>query len=296
MRTTAAAHAIHFATCLALVGLPTACGDEGDPSVTSGAETEQNDDDDDDDDGTSAGPAITSGASTTGSDSTSPPPTTSTTDTPNETTSGDNDDDAMSPETETSGDTPDTDTDPDTGGEPSDDPPPILPTWILRDADGVPFPALLSPACGHEDSVAGECPAPKIGDPLPYNCVTINVYDDKIWNVSYRLSNGSAHDCHREFASAQSTDAITYLSPDCSGTEFLRAPGVGALRVIDDELFYATNEELEFFDCPTLSNYQSGTCGAFTFGGSCSLYEMIPVPAEALTLLPNPPYTLTLEK
>lgn len=198
----------------------------------------------------------------------------------------------------------------------SDDPgsPPVLPTWILRDADGEPVPALVSPSCGQMASLEGPCPLQEIGDEhLDYNCVTVAVLYGREWNIAFALDDGSPTDCVRHFDSwdSPSTDDSapgTYLEADCAGLVYSPAGGPASTIDVGGALYYGFGEaaELPCSGSVPISRYerfydQDGpahwACSNSMATGDCSLfgYPFVEATAEVYDLLDNPPYTLTLE-
>lgn len=266
-----------------------ACGSESSPAADSGdTEPEEDDDGDEDDDGE----ATTSGPSDDdrpdADDDAEPDPDTdgeSVTD-----TAGTGDETGAA---ETDGG--------ETSGDDSPSQPPILPTWILRDADGNVVPALVSPSCGTDPSEAGPCPPGEPAGEYPYNCVFISAYESQYWSVSYRLSNGSATGC---YAPQSLSDVALYprsddpdAPPSCGvGQAYHWSPGIESAKLLDGRLMYAS-AELEPVD--DSNGFWRGTpANCEGLGGVNSLpwyYPLIDVPTAVTDVLDNPPYSVALE-
>ncbi len=160
-------------------------------------------------------------------------------------------------------------------------------TWSLRDADGTVVPALISPTCGHPDSVAGGCPPGEPSGDFPYNCVQVAVYDGDYWMVSYRLSNGSVTDCY-----ASSNGGTLHDNAACQGGRLTNLPGIERAQLIDGVLMYASPSASAVTEVWERYN---GFCEQLTTSGFDPYFPLTAVGDDVRTLLSNPPYSVDLD-
>jgi hypothetical protein len=159
------------------------------------------------------------------------------------------------------------------------------PHWVLRDKNGTPVQAAVSP-----QRPAG---SPRFASGTELG-VWINDYGSKSIGLTYKLATGKPAD-ENELPGGILTVATWHETSDRFLDAACQTSPVFATRYtvvsVANTLYYATDAA----PAGTVYLWDGRTCTVpGGGGGGGTRYTMTPVPAEVANLLPNPPYTLEL--
>jgi hypothetical protein len=161
------------------------------------------------------------------------------------------------------------------------------PHWILRDKDGNPVDASIYPySAFNHDYKRFESNG---------NCVHVsNFGDSRPIAIPYDLATGDATECATyKYSTWHDASLVYYLDSNCSNKKYY-PNSYGVVPVISDILYYPGGIETDSSTYYTWNNATS-TCNPIPNITNLKFYEYIPVPDWVVNLLPDAPYTLSME-
>lgn len=186
------------------------------------------------------------------------------------------------------------------------------PRWVLRDKDGTQLRVLAEPKCGKygTSEAQGRCLHPEFGSTGAFPCARIVFYEDRYINLQYDLQSGKIGPCmgsmEAEIYLNQSwrDGQAEFTNDQCTGDPYISIHGaLGQAPPIHSdtrELYVAEGSALWYVsdqDCPGVVDRWSWSLISMTCvkGEPAYLCPFRKLPNWVLDLLPNPPYTLTME-
>lgn len=184
-----------------------------------------------------------------------------------------------------------------------------LPRWVLRDKDGVKVRAHVEPRCTHQKDTeaSDECQPVNFVSELTFPCVRIIDHEGHYINLQYYLKTGALEECMKYGGDdpEQPFSEVSYLKytdDTCQGPpyrgvvpDYYFAP----FFVRSQDLLWAEGSiwYLSGHDCQTaVDTYSIDTdTHNCTPLGKQNLCPLQPVPQWVRELLPNPPYSLSVE-
>jgi len=184
-----------------------------------------------------------------------------------------------------------------------------LPRWVLRDRDGAKVMAHVEPRCSHRSGTeaSSECEPVNFLSEVTYPCVRIIDHEGRFINLQYYLKTGTLGGCMKDGGDDpqqpfSEVSYLKYVNPTCQGSPYRGAVPdyyFAPFFVRSQDLLWAQDSiwYLSGQDCQTnVDTYsidtQSSNCVQL---GKQTLCPLRPVPQWVRELLPNPPYSLSVE-
>jgi len=187
----------------------------------------------------------------------------------------------------------------------------FTPRWVLRDKDGNRMPAQVEPRCGHwSDSTSQEqCDPPEFGSSGHFPCARVIFWEDRYVNLQYDLKSGTIGPCMS--GNLNGSESVRDLAPfgfnhvddKCEGVLFRETLGGGnvtydiyrdardVFRAEGKDWYVSSEGCLDPGPCRQW-RANTGECVEDFCARICPLK---PVPSWIYELMPNPPYSMTVE-
>lgn len=178
------------------------------------------------------------------------------------------------------------------------------PRWVLRDKDGARVQALVEPRCGSE--TPDRCRPLEFDSPNSFPCARVIDHEGRYLNLLFDLESGKLEPCMppvSEFEMTLPWNKITgagFADAQCAGTAYsnlwleLGSPEFTTAHkiwVADGDLWLVSGENCLVFNFWWAN--QQGECEST--GGLSRRCPFVVVPDWVKNLLPNPPYTMSVE-
>lgn len=182
------------------------------------------------------------------------------------------------------------------------------PRWVLRDRDGVRVQALVEPRCGQwsDSEATGRCRPLEFDSPNSFPCARVVDHEGRYLNLLFDLKTGKLDPCM--FTADKAGDinqpwnqipGAAFTNAECAGTAYSNLFGeIGSIDYTRAHTIWFADGEMWLVsekDC-LVSNFwwsDFGTCkGPGNLSRRC---PFVVVPDWVKNLLPNPPYTMSVE-
>lgn len=184
-----------------------------------------------------------------------------------------------------------------------------LPRWVLRDKDGVKVNAHVEPRCTHQSGTeaSDECDPVNFVSELTFPCVRIIDHEGRYINLQYYLKTGTLEECMKYGGddpqqALSDVSYVVYLDDACQGEphrsaipEFYFAPFFVRSQDLlwaEDQVWYLSGHDCHSEKVAYTISADTSNCISIGKGAVCPLK---PVPQWVRELLPNPPYSLSVE-
>lgn len=162
--------------------------------------------------------------------------------------------------------------------------------WILRDKNGDIINAVFEPKCIGETQ--GDCLS--FSSEKDYPCISLQYLDTKpVW-VNYDIKTGSPVSCYTK---QEAWYGFYFDNADCSGTpystDFFGLIEIRELLRKENKLYW-TNPESNEIQISQPYSLEGESCTEIGFDIPL-VHKITEIPSEIYELLPNGPYTISLE-
>jgi len=168
----------------------------------------------------------------------------------------------------------------------------VAPEWKLRDADDAALSAIVVPYSGLP---------PDFGTTsISSRCAYVRSLDGGYVDAPFALDTGRIEDC---LGTVDFWPDRLYQDPTCTGTWYDQPGAIQSLEMyrrleqytVGELLYYSSDAPVQVQAGDVLYARYVDACTATIVDSDMTLYEWKPVPDWVRDLLPNAPYTLTLE-
>lgn len=159
--------------------------------------------------------------------------------------------------------------------------------WVLRDDDGQAIEAVVYPTCSTQPC------SQDFGD-FSYDCVSIAYAGQSRINLAYRLTDGKPQGCSVNYDEWRDVPSLFFTNDTCTGQPYT----AGETRLQVDGTIYYTTPHDPYQAPATVYVWNASTQACIPLDNSNETYRLYPykeVPSWVVELLPDAPYSLTLE-
>jgi len=182
------------------------------------------------------------------------------------------------------------------------------PRWVLRDRDGVRVQALVEPRCGQwsDSEATARCRPLEFDSPNSFPCARVVDHEGRYLNLLFDLQTGKLDPCM--FTADMAGDinlpwneipGAAFTNAECAGTAYSNLyDELGSSNYTRAHTIWFADGDMWLVsekDC-LVSNFwwsDFGTCKGP--GGLSRRCPLVVVPDWVKNLLPNPPYTMSVE-
>jgi len=197
-----------------------------------------------------------------------------------------------------------------TGGETGQEPAFGEARWVLRDKDGVRVQALVEPRCGADLDVntpLPRCLPLEFDSPNNFPCVRVIDHEGRFLNFLYDLKTGTIGPCAYKGALLEAfphtpwskIQGASFTNGECQGTAYTSTyDALGSATFTSPRLLFFAASDMWFVSekgCLDAEFWwvNQGVCVGPT--SARLLCPVVVVPDWVKNLLPNPPYTMSVE-